>query len=148
LHVCLSITLCTWPLVSLAQQAKRQNPAPDDPSPAIITVRPSGTDSRTPEALTAEERIERRLKRSDQMLRSICIGCGTRDAASVSAPFNPGETLHPPREGAPSQMLLPRQLPDEVSVEIKQVPVAGPMQPTAEPPAVPPQDSAPAPDAR
>jgi hypothetical protein len=102
----------------------------------VITVHPSGIDPRSQEALTAEERLERRLKRSNELLRAICVGCGARDAVSGAAPFDPMQALHAPPEPK-SQMLVPHQLPDEVIVEVKRVPVppdgAGPFSGLAAP---------------
>jgi hypothetical protein len=91
----------------------------------VLTVHPSGIDPRNAEALTAEERLERRLKRSNELLRAICVGCGARDALPGAAPFSPMQALRPP-ERTPSQMLIPHQLPDEVIVETRQVPVPAP----------------------
>jgi hypothetical protein len=99
----------------------------------VITVHPSGIDPRNQEALSAQERLERRLKRSDQILRSICVGCGSRDAVAGAPPFSPMDVLHPSAR-ANSQMLVQRQLPDEVTVEFRQVPA----QPDAAPPPEPP----------
>lgn len=115
--------------------AQAQQPGPATPDINVITVRPSGYDPRTEEARLAEERLERRLKRSDQLLRAICVGCGSRDALPGAAPFSPMGALHAP-SGTASQMLIPHQLPDQVIVEIRQVPVQGP-EPLSTEPALP-----------
>jgi hypothetical protein len=116
----------------------------------VITVHPSGLDPRTQEALTAEERLERRLKRSNELLRAICVGCGARDAVSGAPPFDPLQALHAPPEPK-SQMLVPHQLPDEVIVEVKRVPVppdgAVPFSGLAAPADATPADADPAPAA-
>lgn len=127
------VALCS--LLAAAAEGPQPVPLPSDAN--VITVRPSGVDARTVEARLAEERLERRLKRSDQALRAICVGCGSRDAVAGAMPFSPIEALHPPAN-APSQMLLSHPLPDEVTVEIRQVPVAGPEQPAPPPASNPP----------
>lgn len=99
----------------------------------VITVRPSGADARPREVSIHEgrlERLERRLRRSDEAMRSICVGCGSREAGG--AMFNPADVLRG-RVGAPSQMLVPRRLPDEVIVEMREIPGAPPETTSREP---------------
>jgi hypothetical protein len=122
-----AIALVLWPLMAAA--AERPQPEPP-PEANVISVRPSSFDDRSVEARLAEERLERRLKRSDQALRSICVGCGSRDAVPGAGPFSPMDALHP-SANAPSQMLLNHPLPDQVIVETRQVPVDAPEQPSA-----------------
>ena len=98
----------------------------------VITVHPSAVDPRMQEALLAEERLERRLKRSNELLRAICVGCGARDAVPGAPAFNPAQALRGP-DGTPSQMLIPHALPDQVIVEIRQVPVMPAPDGTASP---------------
>jgi hypothetical protein len=126
------LLLCTLFASPVAAEAQS---SPDTTN--VITVRPSGFDARTEEARMAQERLERRLKRSDQAMRAICVGCGSRDAVPGAAPFSPMEALRAP-SGTASQMLLPHALPDQVIVEIRQVPVAGP-EPLVTEPAPPDQ---------
>jgi hypothetical protein len=127
----LSLLLCTVLASPVAAEAQS---APDTAN--VISVRPSGFDARTEEARMAQERLERRLKRSDQAMRAICVGCGSRDAVPGAAPFSPIDALRAP-PGAASQMLLPHALPDQVIVEIREVPVAGPELLVTEPAAPP-----------
>lgn len=57
--------------------------------PMQLTVRPSGYDKERNEATERQERLMKRLERSNHMVRSICINCGDEWKHQIYAPFNP-----------------------------------------------------------
>ncbi|MEE1657270.1 hypothetical protein VB618_13755 [Microvirga sp. CF3062] len=85
-----SLLLLTGP--ALAQDA------PDD-KPLRLTVRPSGTEPAVNEAVERQQKLLRRLERSNHMVRSICINCGDEWKHQIYAPFDPyaalGRTAQP-----------------------------------------------------
>lgn len=59
-----------------------------------ITVRPSGIEDPSAESRERQERLSRRLERSDYAFRSICTHCAARrDQAGGDAPFYPYQVL-------------------------------------------------------
>ena len=56
-----------------------------------LTVRPSGFDRN--ETKERQERLLRRMEKSDHMIRSICINCGDQWKHQIYAPFNPLASL-------------------------------------------------------
>ena len=59
--------------------------------PLVVTVTPSGFEA-APE--TAEEKLARRLARSDALFRSICRGCGrTGGLIETTGSFEPQASL-------------------------------------------------------
>jgi predicted secreted protein len=71
---------------SLAQDAA-------EPDPVRLVVRPSGYQAEANEAKERQERLLRRLERSNHMVRSICTHCGDEWKHQIYAPFNPLASL-------------------------------------------------------
>jgi hypothetical protein len=65
---------------------------PED-KPLRLTVRPSGTEAEGNEALERQQKLLRRLERSNHMVRSICINCGDEWKHQIYAPFDPYAVL-------------------------------------------------------
>ncbi|MBD2747044.1 hypothetical protein IC232_10120 [Microvirga sp. BT688] len=65
---------------------------PED-KPLRLTVRPSGTEAEGNEALERQQKLLRRLERSNHMVRSICINCGDEWKHQIYAPFDPYAAL-------------------------------------------------------
>ncbi len=57
--------------------------------PLRLTVRPSGTEPEVNEAMERQQKLLRRLERSNHMVRSICINCGDEWKHQIYAPFHP-----------------------------------------------------------
>jgi hypothetical protein len=68
--------------------------------PLQLTVRPSGVEPEVNEALERQQKLLKRLERSNHMVRSICINCGDEWKHQIYAPFDPyaalGRTTQPP----------------------------------------------------
>ncbi|KFG67250.1 hypothetical protein [Microvirga sp. BSC39] len=79
-----SLLLLTGPALAQA--------APED-KPLRLTVRPSGTEPEVNEALERQQKLLRRLERSNHMVRSICINCGDEWKHQIYAPFDPYAAL-------------------------------------------------------
>jgi len=79
--------LATLVLACLAGPAPAQE-APDS-KPLALSVSPSGYDMVENEARERQERLLRRLERSNHMVRSICTHCGDEWKHQIYAPFNP-----------------------------------------------------------
>jgi len=58
-----------------------------------LTVRPSGYDAEQNEARLRQEKLLRRLEKSEHMIRSICINCGDAWKHQIYAPFDPYAAL-------------------------------------------------------
>lgn len=58
-----------------------------------LTVRPSGYDAEQNEAQLRQERLLKRLEKSNHMIRSICINCGDGWKHQIYAPFDPYASL-------------------------------------------------------
>ncbi len=58
-----------------------------------LKVRPSGYEKERNDAVERQEKLLRRLERSDHMVRSICINCGDAWKHQIYAPFNPLASL-------------------------------------------------------
>lgn len=61
--------------------------------PLQLTVRPSGYERDASEALERQQRLLRRLEKSNHMIRSICIHCGDEWKHQIYAPFDPLASL-------------------------------------------------------
>ncbi len=79
-----SLLLLTGPALAQA--------APED-KPLRLTVRPSGTEAEGNEALERQQKLLRRLERSNHMVRSICINCGDEWKHQIYTPFDPYAAL-------------------------------------------------------
>ena len=79
--------LWTASLLLLAGSALAQGTAED--KALRFTVRPSGTEPEVNEAIERQQKLLKRLERSNHMVRSICISCGDAWKHQISAPFNP-----------------------------------------------------------
>lgn len=78
------LLLLTAPALAQAMPAER---------PLRLTVRPSGTDTEANEAMERQQKLLRRLERSNHMVRSICINCGDAWQHQIYAPFDPYAAL-------------------------------------------------------
>lgn len=67
--------------------------ATPESQPLRLRVSPSGHDPVQSEARERQERLLRRLEKSDYMMRSICIHCGDAWKHQIYAPFNPLDSL-------------------------------------------------------
>jgi hypothetical protein len=74
------------PPLALAQETPNSKPM-------LLTVRPSGYEVSKDDAQARQERLLKRLERSDHMVRSICIHCGDEWKHQIYAPFNPLASL-------------------------------------------------------
>ena len=61
--------------------------------PLRLTVRPSGTEPEVNEAVERQQKLLRRLERSNHMVRSICINCGDEWKHQIYTPFDPYAAL-------------------------------------------------------
>jgi len=61
--------------------------------PLQLTVRPSGVDGEANEAVERQQKLLKRLERSNHMVRSICINCGDDWKHQIYAPFDPMASL-------------------------------------------------------
>jgi hypothetical protein len=61
--------------------------------PLQLTVRPSGYEAETNEALERQQKLLKRLEQSNHMMRSICVNCGDGWKHQIYAPFNPLASL-------------------------------------------------------
>ncbi|MBB3019017.1 hypothetical protein FHR70_002071 [Microvirga lupini] len=77
-------------------------------TPLRLTVRPSGIEPEANEAIERQQKLLRRLERSNHMVRSICINCGDEWKHQIYAPFDPYAAL-----GRPAQPAAPAQPADE-----------------------------------
>ena len=71
--------------------------------PLQLTVRPSGIEPEVNEAVERQQKLLKRLERSNHMVRSICINCGDEWKHQIYAPFDPYAALGraaQPSEGA------------------------------------------------
>ncbi|WP_230533165.1 hypothetical protein [Microvirga roseola] len=69
-----------------------------------FTVRPSGYEAEQNEALARQQKLLKRLERSNHMVRSICINCGDEWKHQIYAPFDPQAALNSSgRSSAPSE---------------------------------------------
>jgi hypothetical protein len=75
-----------YPQLALAQEAS-------DSKPMLLTVRPSGYQASKEDAQARQERLLKRLERSDHMVRSICVHCGDEWKHQIYAPFDPLASL-------------------------------------------------------
>lgn len=73
-----------------------------DGKPLQLTVRPSGFDREANEATERQQKLLKRLERSNHMVRSICINCGDEWKHQIYAPFNPLASLG--RSGLPTEV--------------------------------------------
>ena len=64
----------------------------EEGEPLILKVRPSGYD-KPEDARTRQEKLLKRLERSDYWVRSICVQCGDAWKHQIYAPFNPLDAL-------------------------------------------------------
>jgi hypothetical protein len=64
-----------------------------NPTALRLTVRPSGFEATQNEAQARQERLLRRLEKSNHMVRSICTHCGDEWKHQIYAPFNPLASL-------------------------------------------------------
>jgi hypothetical protein len=83
--------LWTASLLLLVGQAFAQD-APGS-RPLQLTVRPSGVEPEVNEALERQQKLLKRLERSNHMVRSICINCGDGWKHQIYAPFDPYAAL-------------------------------------------------------
>jgi hypothetical protein len=83
--------LWTASLLLLTGPAYAQG-APDDKA-LRFSVRPTGIDREANEAIERQERLLKRLERSNHMVRSICINCGDEWKHQIYAPFDPYASL-------------------------------------------------------
>ena len=86
-----SLLLLTGP--ALAQEAP-------EGKPLRLTVRPSKVEPEANEAIERQQKLLRRLERSDHMVRSICINCGDEWKHQVYAPFDPYAALGRPAQSS------------------------------------------------
>ena len=74
---------------------------PED-KPLRLTVRPSGIEPEVNEAIERQQKLLKRLERSNHMVRSICVNCGDEWKHQIYTPFDPyaalGRTAQPPEE--------------------------------------------------
>lgn len=75
------------PGVARAQEASESRPL-------VLRVRPSGYDTELNEAQMRQERLLRKLEKSDHMVRSICVNCGDEWKHQIYAPFYPMAALN------------------------------------------------------
>jgi hypothetical protein len=89
--------------LALAVMAAFSHPAlaqgASESKPLHLTVRPSGYEEQN-EALARQERLLRRLERSNHMVRSICTHCGDEWKHQIYAPFHPLAVLGDARRAA------------------------------------------------
>ena len=83
--------LCTASLVLLTGPVLAQD-APES-RPLQLTVRPSGVEPEVNEAIERQQKLLKRLERSNHMVRSICINCGDEWKHQIYAPFDPYAAL-------------------------------------------------------
>ncbi|MCC2652629.1 MAG: hypothetical protein K0Q60_2792 [Microvirga sp.] len=86
--------LWTASLLLLAGSAFAQD-APGS-RPLQLTVRPSGVEPEVNEAVERQQKLLKRLERSNHMVRSICINCGDEWKHQIYAPFDPYAALGRP----------------------------------------------------
>ena len=86
--------LWTASLVLLTVPAFAQD-APEG-KPLRLTVRPSGTEPEVNEAIERQQKLLKRLERSNHTVRSICINCGDDWQHQIYAPFDPYASLGRP----------------------------------------------------
>src|SRR3712207_4461611 len=61
--------------------------------PLQLTVRPSGIEPEVNESIERQQKLLKRLERSNHMVRSICINCGDAWKHQIYAPFDPYAAL-------------------------------------------------------
>lgn len=83
----LAVLLAGLPGFASAQEASESRPL-------VLRVRPSGYDTERNEAQMRQERLLRRLEKSDHMMRSICVNCGDEWKHQIYAPFYPMAALN------------------------------------------------------
>ncbi|MBJ6124393.1 hypothetical protein [Microvirga splendida] len=66
--------------------------------PLQLTVRPSGVEPEVNESIERQQKLLRRLERSNHMVRSICINCGDEWKHQIYAPFDPYAALGRPAQ--------------------------------------------------
>ena len=88
--------LWTASFLLLAGPALAQG-APEDKA-LRFTVRPSGTEPEVNEAIERQQKLLKRLERSNHMVRSICINCGDDWQHQIYAPFDPYALLGRPAQ--------------------------------------------------
>lgn len=79
--------------------------------PLRLVVRPSGYETEPNDAKERQERLLRRLERSNHMMRSICINCGDEWKHQIYAPFNPLARLGQGSRTAEEQSIAPETQP-------------------------------------
>jgi uncharacterized protein (DUF1501 family) len=67
--------------------------AEPDSDPLRFRVKPSGFEAPANENQERQERLLRRMERSDHMVRSICTHCGDEWKHQIYAPFHPLASL-------------------------------------------------------
>lgn len=93
-RIVLASALAGAPAIALAQ------PAPES-RPLVLRVRPSGYDVERSEAQIRQERLLRKLEKSNHMVRSICVNCGDEWKHQIYAPFYPMAALNGSERPAP-----------------------------------------------
>jgi hypothetical protein len=89
--------LWTASLLLLAGPALAEGTAED--KALRFSVRPSGTEpAEVNEAIERQQKLLKRLERSNHMVRSICISCGDEWKHQIYAPFDPYAALGRPAE--------------------------------------------------
>jgi hypothetical protein len=88
--------LWTASLLLLTGAALAQD-APQDQA-LRFSVRPSGIDREASEAVERQDRLLKRLERSNHMVRSICINCGDEWQHQIYTPFDPYAALGRPAQ--------------------------------------------------
>ena len=86
-RLALAGALAGLPGIALSQSAP-------DSRPMVLRVRPSGYDTEQSEAQMRQERLLRKLEKSDHMMRSICVNCGDEWKHQIYAPFYPMAALN------------------------------------------------------
>ncbi len=69
--------------------------APEDKA-LRFSVRPSGAEPEVNEAIERQQKLLKRLERSNHTVRSICINCGDDWQHQIYAPFDPYASLGRP----------------------------------------------------
>lgn len=92
--IALTALLTGLPGLAIAQEASESRPL-------VLRVRPSGYETERNEAQMRQERLLRKLEKSDHMVRSICVNCGDEWKHQIYAPFYPMAALNGSAKPAP-----------------------------------------------